>query len=96
MEVERNVDKDSVNLLFCNNSSEYFDIYQKKIRDGKGIISILDTEDIPIEIIKIKGENMKLMFKNDRNIFVWQYDNYYISGQTNLSKDDIIKNFKRD
>lgn len=94
VEVERNVDKDSVNLLFCNNSSEYFDIYQKKIRDGKGIISILDTEDIPIEIIKIKGENMKLMFKNDRNIFVWQYDNYYISGQTNLSKDDIIKILK--
>ena len=67
----------------------YFEIQQRStVRDALvlgGNVNVYYTE-----IIMINDDIIKLIH-DERTRYVWSHDNYYISGQTNLVKEELIE-----
>lgn len=92
-EVRKIEKENSIDLLYKNFSGRYFKIYQCLEKNESSAVYGMDTEDAVIEIISIRDMEIKLVSKNQKTYFVCKkYDNY-ISGQTNLSREEIIMIF---
>ena len=89
-ERERLQDRDSLELLYTENDSKFFNIYQKILTEGSHIIYNIDSQNVRTEIVKIKGEDVEFIIKGGRINFIWMHDIYYIGGQSNLSQREII------
>ena len=51
---------------------------------------ITDTEDAQVTYCMIQNEMVELITKDDRIQFVWEHGAYLITGQTRLSKEEVI------
>lgn len=95
VEVRRIEKEHSIDLLFAEEGNRYFKICQKKFDKTNDVVSIIiDTENAQTKQVKIGNEDVKLIFKNDKTIFIWLHKSYQISGQTDLMEEEIINILK--
>lgn len=83
--------RNSLNLLYTCEDGRYFKIKQKLITKNNNITYDLDTEGAMVELIVIKNEVAKFVYKSNEIRFVWLQGSYRISGQSNLPKETIIE-----
>ena len=92
MEEERKIkQRKSVDILYCDEEGHYFNIYQCLLSGKESVRYGIDTKGMSWKIVIIKGDEVRLVFEDDRIYFVWLSDTYYVSGQTNLSKEEVVK-----
>ena len=91
VEANRIEKKNSINLLYKNLQGDYFKIYQSKEIKGNTTLYGIDTENVNGDKTLIYGEKVNIVQKEEEFYFVWQKDNYYINGQTNVSQEELIK-----
>lgn len=89
-EVERNLTERRMNVYF-ENESRYFDFSQKILTEENGMTYIIDTENADIETYYIGSETVQLVLKSGAYDYTWVHGKYLISGQTNLSSEEIVK-----
>ncbi len=89
-EVERQQDKDSLELLYMNEAGIYFNINQCLVTEDSGLVYGVDTENAQIETVCIGAEKVTLIYKENRIHYIWLHDVYHISGQTSLSRAETI------
>ena len=77
------------------NNEKYFTLNQMIVTENDSMTYIVDTENAEVEMVTIgEGEEVKLIFKRERYGYVWSHGHYFITGQSNLSRDEIIKIFE--
>ena len=59
------------------------------------IIYITDTEDSIIKEMSIFDKKIRLVIEEDKTKFVCIDGDYYVTGQTNLLEEEIIKIFEK-
>ncbi len=71
---------------------KYFLIKQQIVTENDSMTYIVDTENAEIEIVSFgDGEEVKLIYKDESYNYVWSHGLYFITGESNLSRDEIIK-----
>ena len=89
-EIEREENEDSIDLLYMDETTgQYFNIYQKMLTEINNSTYIVDTENTMMEKLLLKAETIQLIEKDGRCYFDWLHGVYHISGQTNLSKEEL-------
>lgn len=87
---------DSSVFIDCSNETgEIVLVVQQQFiteNDNPGYIA--DTEDAEQEQIEIKGDSVTLISKKERLHFIWIHDSYLLTGQTRLSKEELINILK--
>ncbi len=91
MKLEAKTEKDDYyNVLFVNEDEYYFEIAQRKIVRGAmvygGNVNISYTE-----VIMVNEEIIEVILDEHKIKFSWANEEYHISGQTNLSREELIK-----
>ena len=81
----------SFEITFEDGSGNYFDVYQKMVIKNNKEVYIFDAEDTKSESIEINGNQVKLIFEDEKIRFIYMFNHYRISGTTNLSKDILVK-----
>ena len=89
-EIERNITERRMDIYF-ENESGYFDFSQKLLTEENGMAYIVDTENAHIKIYRIGSEEMQLILKDGVYNYIWVHGKYLISGQTNLTDEEIVK-----
>jgi hypothetical protein len=89
-EVEHEEREDALEVLYVK-EEVYFILEQKLLTEENGMTYIVDTEDANVETIWIGTEEVTLVYKNKIFDYIWLHDAYEIDGQTNLSKESLIK-----
>ena len=57
----------------------------------KGVMYVTDTENADVEMLELDNRTIMLVEKEEKIYFNGIYNVYQISGQTNLSKEEVIK-----
>ena len=87
--------KESFDQLYMDSEENYFNFYQKIIKQNSGSVNTFDNEIIREKFVKIENENILLLFLNDYKIqFIWVTGEYRITGRTNLAEEEIINILK--
>ena len=94
-EVERIEKINSLNLLYNGENEEYFIIYQKMITEHQNIILGINTEKAKTKELVLNEGILELTLKDGKIYFVYIIDRYRISGQTNLSEEEVINILKQ-
>ena len=88
-------DKEVVYNWINKNNEKYFTLNQMIVTENDSMTYIVDTENAEVEMVTIgEDEEVKLIFKRERYGYVWSHGHYFITGQSNLSRDEIIKIFE--
>ncbi len=88
---EENVDG-GMSLMYINRDEGYYlDIYQKLVVYVKDVMYVTDTENADVEMLELDNRTIMLVEKEEKIYFNGIYNVYQISGQTNLSKEEVIK-----
>ena len=75
-----------------NNNEKFFTLNQMIVTENDSMTYIVDTENAEIEMVAFGDcEEVKLIFKRERYGYVWLHGRYFITGQSNLSRDEIIR-----
>lgn len=93
--IEQRENRNSVVMLYMDMEGRYFKVNQKLMTEKNHIVHDLDTETVEKETIQIKNDLVELLFKEKRINFIWSHENYYIVGQTNLSRSEAIDILKQ-
>ena len=88
-EVWREETESSIDLLYKNNRGEYLNIYQKRFFENNKEVIILDYDDSKIKNMRINGNNITLNFDDNIIRFILQYNNYKITGHSNLKEQEL-------
>ncbi len=94
-EVERKRTANSLKLIYENVNKQYIVIHQKIMSGDYNMIFALDTEKSEQEKLKINGEEVPVICKDDIVYFIWIHDRYYVEGQTNVSREEILTFLKQ-
>ena len=90
-EVENVVTQESIKLVYHNQNRQYFKVYQKEIL-GRHVLTLsVDKGKDFEEIIETANGEIKLIYEDGYIYFHWLEDNYYISGQTDLNREEVLK-----
>lgn len=93
-EVKENNEEENILKILClrnlNGKNEYFEITQRKTINNTSIyggnVSIYYTE-----MLMINEETVKVVSSENEIEYLWIHDIYHIDGETNLSKEELIK-----
>lgn len=91
VEVKREEKMNSIDLVYEDEEKKYFIIYQKFIIDNFDSTYAIDTENISCEIVLLDNEEVKIILREQEIYFVWIRKDCRVIGQTNLSKQELIK-----
>lgn len=89
-EVELELTERRMDVCF-ESETEYFEFRQKILTEENGMTYLVDTENADIENYYIGSETVQLVLKNGAYDYIWVHGKYLISGQTNLSSEEIVK-----
>ena len=84
-------EQEALLYLFYESEKFYFLLNQEQITSDDAITYIVDTEDAMQQVIEIQGEDVQFIYKENRIQFIWLHGACRITGQTNLSEDEVIK-----
>ena len=91
-EVRREEYESDIHIAYENKEGQYFIITQSLATINGKRLYWLDNENEPIEILKSQKVEIRLLFKDGDIYFVGSfYNNYRVTGQTNLSKQELVK-----
>lgn len=88
--IEQDTGNRSHTLVFRNGES-YFTLEQIILTEEDGLGYIADTENAQIEKQKFGQEEILFILKNESYNYVWIHEKYFITGQSNLAEEEIIK-----
>ena len=77
-------------VVFRRNE-QYFSLEQSILTEEDGLSYIVDTENAEIEQGYIEHEEVQLIYKDESYNYIWLHGKYLITGQSNLSADEIMK-----
>lgn len=90
-EAEREEHPTTLRIIFQNNAGQNILILRQSIfTESFESGYIVDTEDAQITYCMVQDEMAELITKDDRVQFVWEHGTYLITGQTRLSKEEVI------
>lgn len=69
----------------------YFVLFQDYMKPGSSFEYGIDTEDAEQEIVYIRQSEVRLVHKDGKTNFIWYNDSLFITGQSNLDTDQIVK-----
>ena len=79
-----------IDLLYVGNSNSYLNICQKRISESSRLAYVIDS-DGSMELIQLNIDTKAKIIKDNLGIkFYLDYYNYFISGQTNLTENELI------
>lgn len=82
--------------IFCKSiSGKYLNLRQERIIANSRRVSIIDTEDVILENMKIKNSYVELLEEDGRIYFLWEKEDERIIGQTNIEKEELVKIFNK-
>ena len=90
-EVWREETENSVDILYMDESKNYFKMYKGLVVEKSNTNYQFDSSVVTTKNITIGNEIIHLMFYEDEIDFVWVGDIYHISGQTNFSEQQLVK-----
>lgn len=91
-EVGRIDRKYGVDLLYMDREQgRYFNIYQCFLTERDSATYIIDTENAEVELVYSGAEEIKLSLKNDRICFIWLHGSCKITGETNLTREELLQ-----
>ena len=89
-EIYRDMREGKTKILFENKKDVFFEITQRKMENNTSIyggnVNVFYTEAVWID-----DEIIKLTISGDEISYYWAHENHQISGQTTLSKEELIK-----
>lgn len=77
-------------VVFRRNE-QYFSLEQSILTEEDGLSYIVDTENASIELQYVGHEEVKLIYKDESYNYIWLHEKYLITGQSNLSADEIME-----
>ena len=80
-----------VKILFTIETKAYFEIEQKSIKYESRSVYGSNVAIYCTEILVINDDIIKLYERDNAIYFSWIYDIYYVDGQTNLPKEELVK-----
>ena len=91
-EIEREEDETRLSVDFANEAGQrIFVLRQELVTEDENSTYIVDTENAQVETVILQGEEVTLIYKEERIQFVWWHGSYLITGQTRLEKNEIVK-----
>ena len=72
------------------NKTNFFRLEQLLLTGEDGLGHIVDTENAIVEQHMIKGTEVEFISKRGMNGYVWVYGKYLITGQSNLSVEEML------
>ena len=66
-------------------------IYQCFLTERDSATYIIDTENAEVELVYSGAEEIKLSLKNDRICFIWLHGSCKITGETNLTREELLQ-----
>ena len=93
---EADIDEDSLRYKFTDGKPRgemtYFIIEQQMVTENDRMTYIVDTENAEIEMVLLgDDEEVKLIYKEESYNFVWWHGKYFITGMSDLPRDEILK-----
>ncbi len=88
-EVWREESEISVDIIYMDKNRNYLNIYKELVIEKSSTsykFDFLNTKEIAI-----RNGTIYFLFLEDRINFLWLYDRYHISGQSNLSEQQLIE-----
>lgn len=89
-EVRRIPTNISINLTYTNVNGEYLTIHQQLITRENQIVYEIDTQEAIIDEYIVNKDVVKLISEENRINFMYVNEDYYLMGQTNLSKRELF------
>jgi len=91
-EAEREEHATALRIVYQNREGQdIFIIKQRLFSEDVEHDYIADTEDAQIEYCTIQNERVQMITKGERIQFLWEHGAYFITGQTKLSMDELIR-----
>lgn len=82
------VDEDDLHMMY-RNGQKYFILDQILLTENNKRKYIIDTEDAQVEKIILNENELTLSFKEDEIIYIWTYEKYLITGQCNITREEL-------
>ena len=90
-EVWREESSDSLDTVYENGEGRYLNFFQKKFKIEDRTLYVIDNELVGNECIIIEEKEVTLNYEENIIRFCFLYDSYYISGATDLRKEELLK-----
>ena len=90
-EVWREENGNTVDSLYMDNNNNYLNIYQERMAGKKNAVYAVDRGDDKHTIVEVNGEELLLIDEKTKIQYVIMFENYRISGATNLATDELIR-----
>lgn len=84
------IEMDTAVIIIYENQQEGQIIYRQNKIEEYGT-TIIDTEDVEIQDIRIKGNEGQIIIKGERNHIVWFSDEYHYSIISTVGRKELIK-----
>ena len=89
--IEERRSNTSIKYLFGNDENQYLNINQKELEEKDKVQFWVDASDIRKEIYIIDNQTLQIVIMDDTIYFMMLKNNNRLTGQTNLSIDELIK-----
>ncbi|MBQ5703173.1 MAG: DUF4367 domain-containing protein [Peptococcaceae bacterium] len=83
--------KERLYSVVFRKNEQYFSLEQSILTEEDGLRYIVDTENAEVDQRYIGHEEVQLILKDESFNYIWLHEKYLITGQSNLSADEIIK-----
>ena len=86
--VTERIDEDDLHMMY-RNGREYFILDQILVTENNKMKYIIDTENAYVEKSILHENELTLSFKDDEIIYIWTYEKYLITGQCNITREEL-------
>ena len=91
MEITEESLNETLYYVLYQGKNQYFCLEQRLLLEDTELTQIIDTEEAYVEQKRIQNEMAILSLKDGVYTYTWIYENYQISGISNLSGEEMIK-----
>ncbi|MBO5139154.1 MAG: DUF4367 domain-containing protein [Peptococcaceae bacterium] len=91
MELTEESLNETLYYVLYQGKNQYFCLEQRLLLEDTELTQIIDTEEAYVEQKRIQNEMAILSLKDGVYTYTWIYENYQISGISNLSGEEVIK-----
>ena len=83
--------KERLYSVVFRKNEQYFSLEQSILTEEDGLRYIVDTENAEVDQRYIGHEEVQLILKDESFNYIWLHEKYLITGQSNLSADEIME-----
>ncbi len=82
------MDKHKYKIVY-EGGNKYFILIQRLVVENDQFFLVVDSQEAYSEIKLLKGMPLYLLYKEETITYTWQYNQYHISGKTNLEIEEL-------